>query len=69
MRHARPPSLESVVRNCKVSDMMPILKLQSISRLPVAALLGTALWADQVTLTNGDDLTGAVVKKDGAKLR
>jgi hypothetical protein len=39
-----------------------------LNALVLPALLGTALWADQVTLTNGDILTGAVVKKDGAKL-
>ena len=28
----------------------------------------TAVWADQVVLTNGDTITGSVIKKDGATL-
>ena len=48
---------------------MPTPSLKHILYVLVfPAFLGTALWADQVTLTNGDIITGAVVKKDGAKL-
>jgi hypothetical protein len=34
----------------------------------VAGLSTLPAWSDQVTLANGDVITGAVVKKDGAKL-
>lgn len=42
---------------------------RNIVLLQVAAIMlaGTA-WADQVTLKNGDRITGSVVKKDGANL-
>jgi hypothetical protein len=34
----------------------------------LSALVGSTLWADQVVLTNGDVITGSVIKKDGATL-
>jgi putative salt-induced outer membrane protein len=36
--------------------------------LCVLALVATGAWADQITLKNGDRVTGAIVKKDGATL-
>lgn len=33
-----------------------------------AMLVALPLWSDQVILTNGDSITGSVIKKDGAKL-
>jgi hypothetical protein len=34
----------------------------------MSALLATGAWADQITLKNGDRVTGSIVKKDGATL-
>jgi hypothetical protein len=42
-----------------------------LSKLTVACMLAVAAseaWADQITLKNGDRVTGAIVKKDGATL-
>lgn len=40
----------------------------SIKTIVLSTFLAAAVRADQVVLTNGDTITGAVVKKDGAKL-
>src|SRR6476660_1480483 len=32
------------------------------------ALMATSAWADQITLKNGDRVTGTIVKKDGGTL-
>ena len=56
------------VRDCWLIDMIALPSLKYILPSFMLAALGTALWADQVTLANGDIITGAVVKKDGAKL-
>ena len=42
--------------------MRPILQASTVALW----LVFTALAADQVVLTNGDTITGAIVKKDGA---
>ncbi len=44
---------------------MFIFKYSSLCLIPV--LLCTA-WADQITLKNGDRVTGSIVKKDGGKI-
>ncbi len=39
-----------------------------LSRIIFVFLTASLAWADQVTLKNGDKITGAIVKKDGANL-
>src|SRR5512139_4023936 len=43
------------------------MRLRKLSLLIIAFLASTA-WADQVTLKNGDRVTGKIIKKDGASL-
>ncbi len=44
------------------------MRLRSVFTFALLALLSTSLLADQITLKNGDRLTGTVVKSDGKTL-
>ena len=44
------------------------MKLSGLAIPLMLALITTGAWADQITFKNGDRVTGAIVKKDGATL-
>jgi hypothetical protein len=45
-----------------------ILKLIRVTVSCLMALVPISAWADQITLKNGDRVTGTIVKKDGGTL-
>jgi hypothetical protein len=44
------------------------MKLSRLTVSCILALVTTGAWPDQITLKNGDRVTGAIVKKEGARL-